>query len=91
MAGKGKNEQQVKTEKQSNNTLVYIGPTITGVVKEGTAFTSGLPESLKDMMKENPLLNRMVVSVNNLAEAMNEVRDSGSALNAIYNKILGGK
>lgn len=87
---KEKKKQDVKEQK----TVVYIGPTIQGVVRKNTIYTNGLPKALVEIQKTMPIVNNLVIDINELNEARKKLNNPSSALSAIYNKVLestGGK
>ena len=65
--------------------VVYIGPDIPGV-KQYTVFNNGLPDALKEKIKEHPFFNSLVIPVDKLANANIELAKEGSALNILYRK-----
>lgn len=68
--------------------VVYIGPTLKGVVRNGTVFSNGLTKELDEECKKNPLLLKMIVNVTDLAKSKHEVNSPGSVLNILYKTIL---
>ena len=71
-------------EKQAG-IVVYIGPDIPGA-KQYTTYNAGLPDALKEKIKEHPFFNSFVVPVEKLAKASAELAKEGSALNILYQK-----
>lgn len=74
---------------QEAETVVYIGPDIPGA-KQYTTYNAGLPDALKEKIKEHPFFNSLVVPVEKLAKASAELAKEGSALSILYRK-AGGK
>lgn len=68
-------------------TMVYIGPTIKHVAREGNAYRGGYTPKFEQKMKENPILKDLVVPVDGLAEARKEIRTTGSRMEALYKKV----
>ena len=68
-------------------TMVYIGPTIKHIVKEGNAYRGGYPPRLEEKILNNPVLKDLLVPVSELAQARKELRKTGSRLVSIYNKV----
>lgn len=68
--------------------VVYIGPDIPGV-KQYTTYNAGLPDALKEKIKEHPFFNSFVVPVEKLARASAELDRDGSALSVLYRKASG--
>ena len=64
-------------------TVMYIGPTVRGVVINGTLFKDGkLPALVEKRTEEMPVLQSLFVPVSKLAEAQRELKDSKSAMAA---------
>lgn len=76
-----------KREEVQKEAVVYIGPSIKGIVSTGTVYSNGLPELLIKKADEQPVLNSLVIPVSKLAEAERELRVPGSALATIYAKV----
>ena len=70
---------------QEAETVVYIGPNIPGA-KQYTTYNAGLPDALKEKIKEQPFFNSFVVPVEKLARASAELAREGSALSTLYRK-----
>ena len=73
---------------QKAETVVYIGPDIPGA-KQYTTYNAGLPDALKEKIKEHPFFNSFVVPVEKLATANAELAKEGSALSILYRKASG--
>ena len=74
-------------EKQAG-IVVYIGPDIPGA-KQYTTYNAGLPDALKEKIKEQPFFNSFVVPVEKLAKASTELAKEGSALSILYRRASG--
>lgn len=70
---------------QKEETVVYIGPDIPGA-KQYTTYNAGLPDALKEKIKEHPFFNSLIVPVERLAKANAELEQKGSALSALYQR-----
>lgn len=68
-------------------TMVYIGPTIQRVAREGSAYRGGYTPKFEQKMKEHPILKELVVPVDGLAEARKEMRKAGSRMETLYKKV----
>ena len=76
---------EAKQEKKSNT--IYLGPTITGVIKHSTVFKDGiLPEKVQKCVSDFPMMRRLFVNIDEMAEAIKELRKQQSALSAIYDQ-----
>lgn len=75
-----------KQEKKEN--LVYLGPTITGVVRHSAVFENGvLPERTQKCVAEFPMMERLFVQLDEMPEAVKELRKEQSVLSTIYKQI----
>ena len=68
-------------------TMVYIGPTMKHVAREGSAYRGGYTPKFEQKIKDNPILKELIVPVTELAEARKEMRTAGSRLEALYKKV----
>lgn len=76
-------EQKAKAKKKGD--VMYIGPTITGVVRHSTVFKDGvLSEKVKEHIEQLPMMEKLFVSMDELPKAIVEVRKKQSALGTIY-------
>ena len=73
---------------QEAEIVVYIGPDIPGA-KQYTTYNAGLPDALKEKIKEHPFFNSLVVPVEKLAGAIAELGKEGSALSILYRRASG--
>lgn len=77
--------EEKKQEKKGNT--VYLGPTITGVIKHSTVFQNGiLPEKAQKCVADFPMMRRLIVNMDEMADAVKELHKQQSALSAIYAK-----
>lgn len=76
-----------KETPQKQGTVVYIGPDIPGA-KQYTTYNNGLPDALKEKIKEHPFFNSFVVPVTKLTCANLELTRKGSALNTLFQKAV---
>lgn len=76
-------EPKKEPEKKSN--LVYLGPTITGVIRHSTVFQDGiLPAMAQQCVSEFPMMRRLFVTLDEMPDAVKELSKKQSALGAIY-------
>lgn len=73
-------------KKQGNQ--MYLGPTITGVVRHSTIFKNGiLPQKLNKCVEEFPAMKKLFVSMEELPTATKELNKDQSALGTIYAQV----
>ena len=83
-------KSKAKTPVEKAGVFVYIGPSIKGLVQEGTVYRStytGVLQKLDYAVSKYPLIKNLVVSGETLAADRQDVHKSGSLLNQYYNKI----
>ena len=85
-----KTEEPVKeTKREPKETLVYLGPTITGVVRHSDAFSEGiLPERAQKCVADFPMMERLFVKISEMPEAVKELRKEQSVLSTIYKQTV---
>ena len=72
-------------EKKKQSNLMYLGPTITGVVRHSTIFKDGiLPQKVKECVEELPMMEKLFVAIDDIPKAVKELKKEQSALGAIY-------
>ena len=73
-------------KKQSN--LMYLGPTITGVVRHSTIFKNGvLPKKLNECVEQFPAMKMLLVSMEEIPAVTKELNKEQSALGTIYAQV----
>ncbi len=84
---------QEKTEKKAavraagKEAMIYIGPTVPGIVIAGTVFKNGYPQKLKKAIEEKKALSMLMVPVSGLAKARQVLKEPGSVLQICYEKV----
>ena len=76
----------VAEEKQkSREAVIYLGPTIVGVIRHSTVFKEGvLPEKVQECVKQLPMMEKLFVSIGDIPEAVKEINKNESVLRTIY-------
>lgn len=76
----------VAEEKQkSREAVMYLGPTIVGVIRHSTVFKEGvLPEKVQECVKQFPMMEKLFVSIGDIPEAVKEINKNQSVLRTIY-------
>lgn len=83
-----KAEAPVEKKQEKRENLVYLGPTITGVVRHSAVFENGvLPERTQKCVAEFPMMERLFVQLDEMPEAVKELRKEQSVLSTIYKQI----
>lgn len=73
---------------QDKRILVYLGPSVFGVIQNGTAFRGGLPPKVQALAEARPILKELFVPAGELAKAQLELRRSGSRLWMCYQEAV---
>ncbi len=54
---------------KENGRVMYIGPTIHGVVKNGAVFSGGIPKTLERLTREKPIMKNLIVPLSGIVQA----------------------
>ena len=76
-------KKQIKPAAE-DGTLVYCGPMIPGVAKQFTSYRGGIPEALAAARKQTPMLGGLIVPLDQLPEAMRQLREKTGPIYALY-------
>ena len=69
--------------------VMYLGPTIVGVVRHSTVFKGGvLPRKVEECVKELPIMNKLFVALEDIPKAVIELKKEQSVLGTIYSQTL---
>lgn len=71
------------------STVVYCGPSIKGVARQFTAYNNGTPEGLKAATEKNKVLAAMIVPLEELPEAMRQLRQKSGRIYTLYKAVQG--
>lgn len=81
-------------EAKNNGFCVYLGPTILGVIQNGTIYEgdkSDVVKQIASVIKEYPLVQTLIVSGKTLPEDRIKVNQPGNILYVNYHKLEKGK
>lgn len=74
-----------KAEQKVVQDLMYLGPTITGVVRHSTVFKNGiLTAKAQDCVDKFPMMGKLFVPIGDMPEAVKEIRKDQSVLHTVY-------
>lgn len=85
---------KAKSGKSTARFFCYIGPTIIGLIKNGTIYRGTRKDALSAAaaaIEKQPLVEALIVSGADLPAARLSVKKPGNALYDIYNRIAGMK
>ncbi len=69
------------------NTTMYLGPDLKGIVKHNQIFTYYPEDIINDACERNPLAKHLFVSMDEIVSKKKELRMQGSFLNLTYKKL----
>lgn len=72
----------------TNETSMYIGPTVRGVVRHGATFSGGIPSRLEKLAAAMPIMRNLIVPLSTLESAMRETNTEGAARAVAYDRVL---
>lgn len=67
--------------------VMYLGPTIRGVVKYGAVFSDGLPARISKLAKKKPVVTNLIVSLPDIVKAQKAIDSEGTVEAVSYDKI----
>lgn len=76
-AAKPKAQERPAPKAAKDEATIYIGPTLRGGrLARSTIFRGGeLPKNVADLVKENPVIKRLIVPVSKLGTVENKLKD----------------
>lgn len=75
--------------KNNNAPVMYLGPTIRGVVKSGAVFSGGLPGRLAKLIGKKPLVKNLIIPLSGIVKAKKAIDTEGTVEAVTYDKIAG--
>lgn len=67
--------------------MLYIGPSIRGVVRYGSVFSGGIPARLEKLAEKKPIIKKLIVPVSEMEEAVRSSREEGSVIAVAYDRV----
>ena len=74
---------------EAAGTVVYCGPSIRGVARQYTAYNNGIPQGLKEAAEKNKILAALIVPLEELPEAMRQLRQKSGRIYPLYQAVQG--
>ena len=71
------------TKKTTKNTVVYVGPNASILVK-GTTYIGGIPSHVESYVQACPALNNLFVETKDLPQVLTKLEDPESAESTFY-------
>ncbi|MDD3662290.1 MAG: hypothetical protein PHT84_00285 [Candidatus Pacebacteria bacterium] len=67
--------------------VMYLGPTIRGVVKNGDVFEGGIPKKLSKVSGKKPIVKNLIVPLSEIAEVKKAIDTEGTAEAVAFDRI----
>jgi hypothetical protein len=81
-------EQAKQTEEfPVPNPCVYCGPSVRGVARQFTTYQGGLPEEMKEFLRQHPAAKRLIVSTGKFSSTRERMEKAGTAEHLLYQKL----
>ena len=81
--------KRTKKAAEAAGTVVYCGPSIKGVARQYTAYNNGIPEGLKQAAEKNKIRAALIVPLEDLPEAMRQLRQRSGRIYTLYKAVQG--
>lgn len=87
------NQEQTGQEQERDefadipNPCVYCGPSVRGVARQYTTYQGGIPDPLKEFIKEHPAARGLIVPASRFAIVRKRLETRGTAESIIYKKV----
>ncbi len=69
------------------NPCVYCGPTVRGVARQYTTFQGGIPDALRDFIREHPEARQLIVSTAQFPAMRRRLDTTGTAEAKLYKRV----
>jgi len=73
---------------KENEQVMYMGPAIRGIVKNGAVFTAGIPKKLEKLAEKKPIIRKLIIPLSEIVQAKKDLDTEGSVTSAAYDRIL---
>lgn len=68
--------------------VMYVGPSIRGVIATATVFNNGFPEIVNRKIEECPSLTELFVPVSEVGAALKDIQNKEGAISVFYGKVV---
>ena len=72
---------------KSESPVMYLGPTIRGVVKYGAVFSGGIPKRLEKLAGKKPIVKQLIVPLSDIVKTKTAIDNEGTVEAVAYDKI----
>ena len=73
--------------KKTESPVMYLGPTIRGVVKHGAVFNGGIPERLGKLAGKKPVVKQLIVPLPDIVKVKTAIDTEGTAEAVAYDMV----
>ncbi|WP_167955127.1 hypothetical protein [Anaerosporobacter faecicola] len=80
-------EETKKAAKREPKQVIYIGPTIPGVIKNNTIFNNGVDQRVSERIKSQPELGGLLIDIEGLSDAQRQIALKKGAYYSLYSKV----
>ena len=80
-------EQDKEFFARLHNPCVYCGPSVRGVARQFTVYTGGIPDALKEFIKEHRAAKWLLVSVERFAQVRTRLETPGTGEFILFRKV----
>ncbi|MDR2648825.1 MAG: hypothetical protein LBB94_03800 [Clostridiales bacterium] len=81
------NAVQLSRRRESDEALIYCGPSIDRVLKQYAVYSGPLPKIALDVIKKHPCIKKMFIPVSRLPAVKIALMTPGTVENLWFNKI----
>lgn len=89
------NEEKKRKQEEQDETFfaklpdpcVYCGPSVRGVARQFTVYTGGIPDALKEFIKEHRAAKGLLVSVARFAQVRTRLETPGTGEFILFRKV----
>lgn len=73
---------------QSPQTVMYVGPSIPGIVEKGKLFNNGFTPTVIDAINKCSAIKELMVTTDKIGEALNDINNKRGAYYAFYGEVV---
>lgn len=76
-----------KKVQSGTTTVMYVGPTIPGIVEKGRVYNNGYTKDVEDVMEKCPVIKELMVTTDKIGEAMEQIKNKKGSYFAFYSEV----
>lgn len=86
--GDGGKEERTGGSSTARRIVMYLGPSVHGIIQSGTSYKNGLPPKAAALAALHPVFLELFVPVDGLARARKELAEPESRLRGVYEEAV---